>query len=187
MKPFLISRPHRMYRPSVDPDRPDRVIWNPPLTASDEVPGVTYNVYAAPPPSADGAAPVTVPKPLNDAPIDATIFTHPGAEPGKEQCFVVRSVATVEGGTIESDASAPICVTPKDTFPPAPPKGLAAVAGAGAINLIWDASTEADLGGSPVEGEQARAAAGTEAPALVRRELRPRERRDRVGHRDLAL
>jgi len=38
-------------------------------------------------------------------------------------------------------------VTPKDTFPPEAPKGLAAVASAGVINLIWDANTEADLAG----------------------------------------
>ena len=48
---------------------------------------------------------------------------------------------------IESDPSGPICITPKDTFPPAPPKGLAAVASTGVINLIWDANTEADLAG----------------------------------------
>jgi len=49
--------------------------------------------------------------------------------------------------TIESDPSDPMCVTPKDTFPPAAPKGLAAVAGAGIMNLIWDANTDSDLGG----------------------------------------
>ena len=38
-------------------------------------------------------------------------------------------------------------MTPVDTFPPAAPKGLAAVSGSAAINLIWDANTEADLGG----------------------------------------
>jgi hypothetical protein len=34
-----------------------------------------------------------------------------------------------------------------DTFPPAAPKGLQAVATEGVINLIWDANTEADLDG----------------------------------------
>jgi len=56
-------------------------------------------------------------------------------------------VATVDTAAIESAPSEPICVTPKDTFPPAAPKGLAAVSGSGAINLIWDANTDADLGG----------------------------------------
>ena len=122
--------------------------WNPPATSSDEAPGVAYNIYAvAASGSGASGAPLTAPAPLNDKPLETTTFTRAGAEPGKEQCFVVRSVATVEGGTIESEPSAPICVTPVDTFPPAAPKGLAAVSGTGAINLIWEASTDADLGG----------------------------------------
>jgi hypothetical protein len=129
------------------------IAWNPPVSATDEIPGVLYNVYSAPaaPANSAGAAAVAAaanaPTPLNDKPLDATTFNHPGAEPGKEQCFVVRSVATVDTATIESDPSSPMCVTPKDTFPPAAPKGLAAVSGAGAINLIWDANTEPDVGG----------------------------------------
>jgi fibronectin type 3 domain-containing protein len=39
------------------------------------------------------------------------------------------------------------CVTAKDTFPPAAPKNLEAIAAVGAINLIWDANTEADVAG----------------------------------------
>ncbi|HYT73680.1 MAG TPA: fibronectin type III domain-containing protein, partial [Vicinamibacterales bacterium] len=58
-----------------------------------------------------------------------------------------RAVATVGTAIIEGDPSDPMCVTPKDTFPPAPPKGLTAVGGPGAINLIWDANAEPDLGG----------------------------------------
>ena len=129
------------------------IAWNPPVTATDEVPGVSYNVYRAPVPATSAGAPpngtpIHVPIPLNDKPLEQAVFSVPGAEPGKEQCFVVRSVATLEGGTtIESDPSEPICVTPKDTFPPAAPKGLAAVSGAGAINLIWDPNTEPDLFG----------------------------------------
>lgn len=122
------------------------ISWNPPLTSSDEAPGVSYNVYPAPSAAANGA-PAVVPAPLNDTPLTVTTFAHAGAEAGKEQCFVVRSVATVETAAIESAPSEPICVTPKDTFPPAAPKGLAAVSGTGAINLIWDANTDPDLGG----------------------------------------
>jgi hypothetical protein len=121
------------------------ISWNPPLTSSDEAPGVSYNVYSAA--SSANGAPATVPAPLNDTPLTVTTFAHAGAEAGKEQCFVVRSVATVENATIESAPSEPICVTPKDTFPPSAPKGLAAVSGTGAINLIWDANSDADLGG----------------------------------------
>ena len=124
--------------------------WSPPAVASDEAPGVSYNVYLQGAPAAgSGAAgaPVTAPVPLNPKPIDETTYTHAGAVAGKEQCFVVRTVATVGTQIVEGDPSDPICVTPADTFPPAPPKGLAAVAGTGVINLIWDANADADLGG----------------------------------------
>ena len=122
--------------------------WDPPASRTDEAPGVTYNVYAMPA-AGTGAAglPLTAPVPLNPAPLAETTFSRAGAAAGSEQCFVVRSVATVGTATIERDPSDPICVTPRDTFPPEPPKGLAAVGGTGVINLIWDANTDADLGG----------------------------------------
>ena len=44
-------------------------------------------------------------------------------------------------------ASPRTCVTPQDTFPPAAPKNLAAIAGSGVISLIWDPNTESDLAG----------------------------------------
>jgi hypothetical protein len=40
-----------------------------------------------------------------------------------------------------------VCVRPIDIFPPAPPAAPALVAGEGAISLIWEASSELDLGG----------------------------------------
>lgn len=124
------------------------VTWEPPATASDETPGVTYNVYAHGVPAAGAAAvPVSAPLPLNAAPLQALTHTNPGAAAGKEQCFVVRSVATVGAAAIESDPSDPICVTPRDTFAPVAAKGLAAVSGSGVVNLIWDPNTDADLGG----------------------------------------
>jgi hypothetical protein len=122
------------------------ISWNPPAAATDEAPGVQYNVYAATSGEAATGA-LSEPQPLNPKPLDETSFTHPGAEPGKEQCFVVRSVATVGTSTIESNPSEPICVTPKDIFPPAAPKTLTAVGDAGAVNLVWDANTESDLAG----------------------------------------
>ena len=126
--------------------------WLPPPSTTDEAPGVLYNVYSAPAAGSGGGAGApaerpAAPKPLNDRPLAEQIFIHGGAEAGKEQCFVVRSVAAVGNTMIESDPSAPVCITPKDTFPPAAPKGLAAVGSTGVVNLIWDASPEADLAG----------------------------------------
>jgi len=124
------------------------VTWEPPPSLSDEAPGVLYNVYDVPA-TGSGAtgAPAVAPAPLNPKPLDVATFSRPGAETGKEQCFIVRSVATVGTAMIEGDPSDPICVTPRDTFAPAPPKGLAAVSGSGAVNLIWDPNTEGDLAG----------------------------------------
>jgi predicted small lipoprotein YifL len=96
----------------------------------------TFNVYPA------GAA-----QPLNPAPLSATTFERPGVTFGTEECFVVKTAVPTGNATVESAGSAPRCVTPVDTFPPAAPRGLAAVGMAGAVNLIWEANAEKDLGG----------------------------------------
>jgi hypothetical protein len=160
------------------------VQWDPPPSQSDEASGVTYNVYpyAAPATaSATGDLALAAPVPLNDKPIAETAFTQAGAKPDQEQCFVVRSVATVGTATIESNASDPICVTPRDTFPPAAPKGLAAVSGAGVINLIWDPNSDADLGGYLVlRGEAPGDTLQTLTPTPIR-ETRYADRTTRAG------
>jgi hypothetical protein len=70
--------------------------------------------------------------------------------------YVVRSVADEQGQSVESADSAPLVVTPKDIFPPAPPQRLVAVpirdeqatgTAAGAIELSWDINQEPDLEG----------------------------------------
>jgi hypothetical protein len=157
------------------------VAWDPPPSLTDEAPGVLYNVYSVAP---EGSTPATVPTarvsapaPLNDKPISDPTFVHAGAEAGKEQCFVVRSVAAVGSVLIESDPTRAMCVTPKDTFPPAAPKGLAAVASPGVINLIWDANREADLAGYVIlRGE----APGATLQPLVRDPIRETRYADRT-------
>ena len=124
------------------------VSWTPPPSNTDEALGVSYNVYSAPPAAKTQSPAPNVPAPLNPAPLDALTFEHPGAAPGAEQCFVVRTVATVANVPIESDPSPAGCVTPRDVFPPDAPKNLAVVPGsAGRMNLIWDSNTEPDLAG----------------------------------------
>jgi hypothetical protein len=128
------------------------VTWLPPvLEAGSELKKFSYNVYAAPSPKetpqADAAKPMEAPTPLNGAPLAATSFEHPGVQSGVPQCFVVRTVETIVGAIVESEPSERACVTPRDIYPPAAPKGLSAVAGPGAINLIWDANTETDVAG----------------------------------------
>ena len=53
----------------------------------------------------------------------------------------------MEGLAIEGDAAPPGCTVLKDTFAPAPPTGVTAVASEGAINLIWTPGPERDLAG----------------------------------------
>jgi predicted small lipoprotein YifL len=113
-------------------------------------PATTYLVFEAPAdqaPAAD-AYQVSLPTPLIQQPIAGTEAIIPGGVAfGVERCFVVRAVDTVAGAVTLGRASEPGCITPVDTFPPAPPQRLAAIAGVGAINLIWEANTDADLAG----------------------------------------
>jgi predicted small lipoprotein YifL len=106
--------------------------WKSPDTAV-----VAYNVYPADDPM----------RPITPAPVTATTLEHTFAKFGEQRCFRVRSIAVVGDVGIESDLSPEQCVTPRDTFPPAPPKGLAAVPTPGQISLIWDPNTEKDLAG----------------------------------------
>lgn len=72
---------------------------------------------------------------------------------GRTYAYSVRSVAVYEAGSVESAESNVANVTPRDTFPPAAPTGLTAIAsGAGGSNaahvdLSWAISGESDLQG----------------------------------------
>ena len=101
------------------------------------MPPLAFNVYRR----EDDAAP------LNPSPLPDVKFEIGGVEYGKEQCFVVRTVQAIDKVTLESAPSAPACLTPLDKFPPAAPTGLRAVAEDGAVSLVWDRSSESDLGG----------------------------------------
>ncbi|MBK5295007.1 MAG: hypothetical protein JJE04_25440 [Acidobacteriia bacterium] len=61
-------------------------------------------------------------------------------------------------GAAESEVSAPVSITPIDTFAPAIPQNVAAVAGIGSVELTWDRGQEPDLSGYRiyrVEGDAA--------------------------------
>jgi hypothetical protein len=105
----------------------------------------TYNVYRVAPAGPDGQA--VMPVPLNPRPLEAPRFEETPVAFGVERCYVVRMVEVVGLVTVESAPSPPVCVTPRDTFPPAAPRNLAAVASEGAISLIWEANGEPDLAG----------------------------------------
>ncbi len=107
-------------------------------------PAFTYNVYEV---SRRSGPPLALPVPLNASPLQASPYEDARVEFGVERCYVVRTVDTLDGFPVQSEASPLACVTPIDTFPPARPAGLMAVGDERAISLIWAAGTEADLGG----------------------------------------
>ena len=96
-----------------------------------------YNIYRADSPL----------QPINPAALTVPTFEYTGAKLGEQVCFNVRSVRVATAASIEGELSEQECVTPQDTFPPAPPKRPDAVATAGQISLIWDPNTEKDLAG----------------------------------------
>jgi hypothetical protein len=97
-------------------------------------PALAYSVY-------EGAAKLT------KAPLPQPLFADTRLTWGEKRCYVVRTVETLDNATIESAASPEVCETPTDTFPPAVPKALQAVASVGAVTLIWEPNTERDLAG----------------------------------------
>jgi len=84
---------------------------------------------------------------LTDPPAKALTWTDTTAAYGVERCYDVRAVLVRGITALESGPSPAACVTPRDTFPPPAPSGLAAVAGEGAISLIWAGVSAHDLAG----------------------------------------
>lgn len=108
----------------------------------------TYHLFEVLPP-AEPDNPFAVPLPVGLTPLPLAVTTHTivGVTFGKERCFFVRPVDKLADAVVMGPASPQTCVTPADTFPPAAPKSLAAIAGEGVISLIWEPNTEADLAG----------------------------------------
>lgn len=127
----------------VEPANPD---WLPSRSLIPGPPPTTYDVYEVPRNIAPDA-PLTVPTPLTPAPVGAREFTLPTATLGTERCFYVRAVDIVDGVHVRGPASPVVCADFADTFAPAPPSNLDAVAVPGAISLIWEPSAAADLAG----------------------------------------
>ena len=126
---------------------------------------VAYHVYhVAPPPPAPtpgtssrpGAAGTAKPTPtpgppgdrrISEAPITETQFVDKRIAWNVERCYTIRAVRRYGELAVEGDPAEKQCVVLKDTFPPAAPTGVTAVATEGSINLIWTPSPEADLAG----------------------------------------
>lgn len=87
------------------------------------------------------------------APTSSTAYRDAQFEFGRTYVYTVVSVAQHETASVESAPSAPVEVTPRDTFPPAAPQNLVivlvpATADAPAsLELSWGISAETDLAG----------------------------------------
>jgi predicted small lipoprotein YifL len=140
------SEPTDVRRAPPAPDKtllPSRPLIPPPTPTRYHV----FEVPPSPPASQDPYA-LQLPATLTPQPVAVTELAIPGpVRFGEQRCFVVRSVDAVGGATLVGPASPPGCVTPADTFPPAAPRQLVAIAGTGVVNLIWEPNTESDLAG----------------------------------------
>jgi hypothetical protein len=116
------------------------------------LPEFSYHVYDVSP-SADGGvttaqtSPVAGPHRLTGKPVPEPHYEDTRIAWGATRCYVIRTVETFGTLALESDGSPPECTTLVDTFPPAAPKELKAVATTGAINLIWEPNSEPDVVG----------------------------------------
>lgn len=87
------------------------------------------------------------------APSTTSRFRDTQFEFGTTYVYVVRSVVVSEGAPVESSDSIPAIITPRDTFPPAPPQGLVAVfltsgePPSPRVELSWSMNVETDLAG----------------------------------------
>ena len=77
------------------------------------------------------------------ATVDKPTYVDATVELGKTYTYDVQTVI----GLVESEVSKPVSITARDTFAPAAPAGLTAVAGVSAIELVWERNVDPDLGG----------------------------------------
>ena len=100
-----------------------------------------FNVYRLDDPK---AVPI---RPLNDEPLQVPEFADRAFEFDRTYYYAVSVVGSRQDPAAESTPSPLLQVTPKDTFPPAAPGELTAVAENGAVTLLWRPSLDADLAG----------------------------------------
>ena len=84
--------------------------------------------------------------PLVEEPLERRTLRDTLVPAGTRACYVVRAVGSPEP-LIESGPSDEVCVVRRDVAPPAAPAGIAIVARAGGLELIWSPSPEPDLAG----------------------------------------
>jgi hypothetical protein len=89
---------------------------------------------------------------INVEPLSEPRFVDRNFQFGADYQYVVRSLSFKPGSaslseSIESDDSRPLDHTPKDTFPPAPPKPVTIASINSMVSLFWPLSAEPDVVG----------------------------------------
>jgi hypothetical protein len=99
-------------------------------------------------------------------------YSDPAFQFGQKYFYKVISTITQGSTVATSEDSQVVEITPRDTFAPAAPRGLTALYTADAVELIWQASSEPDLGGYKVAARKkylyrvtAQDLSGNESPA----------------------
>ena len=92
-------------------------------------------------------------RPLQISATTSPEFLDTGFDYGKTYAYLIRTVVLADGTPRESSDSQAAILTPKDTFPPAPPQGIVASVTPGAstgsfvVDLSWSINLETDLAG----------------------------------------
>ena len=145
--PVVVPSPGNLSPANLTPPAP--VV--PPLPAKTlgfQSEATTYHLFEVPATAApEDPFAIAVPAALTPLPLAVTEHVIKGVTFGVERCFAVRPVEKIAGAVVIGAASPTSCVTPLDTFPPAAPRSLAAIAGEGLISLIWEPNSESDLAG----------------------------------------
>jgi len=124
--------------------------WDAPLGSTDQSTPprvVGYNLFRS-----SGKEPPLL---ANSSLIKEIEYRDTGFSFGQTYRYFVRAVASEGPPLLESDDSEVVEVRAVDTFPPASPSGLTAIAGTNYIALSWEANKEADVVGYKVWRQEA--------------------------------
>lgn len=159
-------------------ERTIRLSWSAPTSRADGSPvGVIlgYNIYRGTKPGQYD------PRPINREPVPIAEFNDTDLVNDRTYYYVVKAVENRERPWHEGLQSFEVSADPVDLTPPAPPQGVRAVPGPGAlVSLSWEPNQESDLlgylvyrSGGPIQRPRRLLETPFAAPALYDRSVRP--------------